>query len=188
MKTLIFTVLSLLFISGNKLSAQENTYPEKYGKTLNLGAGIGYYGYVGHPIPVLHADFEFDIAKNLTIAPFITLFTYQRNYYYGNSKFENRNYYYRETVIPIGAKVSYYFDELLKANSKWDFYVGTSLGVALRTRVWENGYTGETNVDRHPSPLYADMHIGAEYHLNRPLGLFLDLSTGVSTFGLGIHF
>jgi hypothetical protein len=175
MKTIIFTTMFLCAITGIKLSAQETTYPEKYGKTLNLGAGIGYYGYLGHSVPVLHADFEFDVFRNLTIAPFVTFFNYQENYYWGDQGHGYRNYHYRETVIPVGAKFTYYFDELLKANPKWDFYVGTSLGVTLRTRVWENGYDGATNVD-------------SEYHLNKPIGLFLDLSTGISTFGVGIHF
>jgi hypothetical protein len=35
--------------------------------------------------------------------------------------------------------------------------------------------------------LFLDLHLGAEYHLNNRVGLFLDLSTGVSTIGLAIH-
>jgi hypothetical protein len=31
------------------------------------------------------------------------------------------------------------------------------------------------------------LHVGAEYHLSRKVGLFLDLSTGVSTLGLAFH-
>lgn len=188
MKTTIYTTLIILFLYGTGLTAQEKIASEKFGKTLNLGLGLGYYGYVGHAMPVVHANFELDIARNLTIAPFITVYTYRQNYYWGDQNNKYRNYYYRETVIPIGGKVSYYFDQLFKAGSKWDFYLAGSLGFAIRTTTWESGYYGETTIRQRSSPLYIDAHIGSEYHMNEKTGLFLDLSSGVSTFGLAIHF
>jgi|ERR1035437_5781306 hypothetical protein len=187
MKTITFASLFLLMIVGIRVSAQETVSAEKFGKTLNLGLGIGYYGYVGHSMPVLHADFEFDVAKNFTLAPFITVFSYRNDYYWGNKNYPDRYYYYRQTVIPIGVKGSYYFDELLKAGPKWDFYLAASLGIAIRKTTWENGYYGETAVQHGSSGLYLDGHIGAEYHLSKKAGLFLDLSTGISTFGLAVH-
>ena len=33
-----------------------------------------------------------------------------------------------------------------------------------------------------------EMHIGGEYHINKKVGALLDLSTNVSTIGLGFHF
>src|SRR4051812_9250053 len=114
MKTKIFTTLFFLMLLGTSLSAQKAASPEKFGRTLNLGVGVGYYGYVGHPMPVLHANFEFDIVRNLTIAPFITYYSYRKYHYWGNDNNQYRDYYYRETVVPIGAKASYYFDELLQ--------------------------------------------------------------------------
>ena len=180
----MFFLLALNF----NVIAQEAASPEKYGNTLNLAVGLGYYGYVGHSMPVVHADFEFDVAKNFTLAPFITYYSYQNNYYWGNPKYPYKNYYYRQTVIPIGAKGSYYFDQILGASAKWDFYLGASLGFAFRQTTWENGYYGETSVNRGSSGLYLDAHIGTEYHINDKAGLFLDLSSGISTFGLGLHF
>lgn len=188
MKTLTFIYLFLLMIAGTDLSAQETTPAEKFGKTLNAGIGVGYYGYVGYSIPVLHADYEFDVAKNFTLAPFITYYSYQRNYYWKNSNYPEKYYYYRVTTIPVGIKGSYYFDELLHAGSRWDFYLGASLGFAIRKTTWENGYYGETSVQHGSSGLYLDGHIGTEYHLNQKLGLFLDLSSGISTLGLAVHF
>jgi hypothetical protein len=35
----------------------------------------------------------------------------------------NNNYYYHETIIPIGVKGTYYFDQIFNANSDWDFYM-----------------------------------------------------------------
>lgn len=156
---------------------------ENYGKTLNLGLGIGYH----FRAPVLHLNYEFDVAKSFTLAPFISFYTYSNRYYYGDPNKGYRYYGYRRTVVPIGVKGTYYFDELLKANSKWDFYLGGSLGFAIVSSSWENGYYGPTDVYGTTSPLYLDFHAGAEYHLSSKLGLFLDLSSGISTIGLAIH-
>jgi hypothetical protein len=183
MKTKIFTLalLSLFLIIGTNLSAQERTYSENYGHTLNLGVGVGgyggYYGYYGRSIPVFSLNYEFDVANNFTLAPFATFVTYH-DYY--------NNYGYRETVIPIGVKGTYYFDQLLNANSNWDFYLAGSLGFSLVRTTWEGSYRGDS--DYHTArPLFLDLHIGTEYHLSNKVGLFLDLSTGVSTIGLALH-
>ena len=113
-------LLSLLFCAtlNNDIFAQNTTSSEKYGNTLNLGFGIGgyygYYSYIGRSLPVFNINYELDIARNFTLAPFVTFYTY-------------KDKYYRETVIPIGAKGSYYFDNLLNAGSNWDFYLAGSL-------------------------------------------------------------
>jgi len=191
MKKLIIASLCLLSTYTGTLNAQETAVPsgESYGNTLNLGVGVGYYGYVGHSMPVMHFDYEFQVANNFTLAPFATFYSYSNYYYWGNPNNAYRNYAYRTTVIPVGAKGSYYFDQILNAGSNWDFYLAGSLGFAFRKTTWENGYYGETTVVQHSaSGLYLDGHIGAEYHLSDRLGLFLDLSSGVSTFGIGLHF
>jgi hypothetical protein len=202
MKSKNLITLCLLIVLGTNISAQETvtsttittttTDPkplggEKYGRTLNLALGVGYYGYIGSTAPVMHLDFEFDVAKNLTLAPFITYYSYNNHYYWGNAHYVYRDYSYRTTVIPVGVKGTYYFDQLLGAGPRWDFYLAGSIGFAIRKTTWESGYYGETVVEHGSSGLYLDGHIGAEYHLNRKLGLFLDLSSGISTFGLGIH-
>jgi hypothetical protein len=188
MKTKIFTLalLSLFLIIGTNLSAQNKNYSENHGGTLNLGLGIGgysgYYGYVGHSLPVFHLNYEFDVARNFTLAPFISFSSYRNGYYYSNN-----NYYYHETIIPIGVKGTYYFDQILNANSDWDFYLAGSLGFAIVKSSWDNGYNGDVNYYNNGNPLFLDLHIGTEYHLSNKVGIFLDLSTGVSTIGLAIH-
>ena len=183
MKKQIFTLvlLSLFLIVGTNLSAQNKNYSENHGGTLNLGLGIGgyggYYGYYGSTLPVFSLNYEFDVAKNFTLAPFITFVTYH-DYY--------NNYGYRESVIPIGVKGSYYFDDILNANSNWDFYLAGSLGFSIIKTSWDDGYKGNNDL-RTADPLFLDLHIGTEYHLSKKVGLFLDLSTGVSTVGLAIH-
>lgn len=191
-KALIISLFALKLLSLHA-TAQENVSGEKYGNTLNLGLGLGgysgYYRYVGQPVPVFHLNYELGVAKNFTLAPFIGFYTFSNSYYWGDTKKNHpyKYYNYRETVVQIGCKGTYYFDELLKANSKWDFYLGGSLGLAIVTSSWDKDFYGDENYYRRGSPLFLDLHIGAEYHFNSRLGAFLDLSTGVSTIGLAIH-
>lgn len=187
MKTKKITILILLTIAINNLVGQDNKTAEKYGNTLNLGVGIGYYGYLGETLPVGLINFEFDVAKNFTLAPFIGFYSYQRSYYWGDKNHPERYYSYKTVVVPVGVKGTYYFDQLFHAGSKWDFYAAGSIGFAFRNSVWESGYYGDQKVYQSASPLYLDAHIGSEFHMTPKLGLFLDLSTGVSTFGLAIH-
>ena len=187
MKTTAFALLFLLTLLGTNLSAQHKHYSDSHGNALNLGLGIGgysgYYGYEGHSLPVFNINYEFDVAKNFTLAPFISFYT-NRNEYWDK---DNR-YYYRETVIPIGVKGTYYFDQILNANSKWDFYLAGSLGFAIANTTWDSRYIGDRGIYyKERSPLFLDLHVGTEYHLSSKVGLFLDLSTGVSTIGLAIH-
>jgi len=181
-------ILALAFSAATlTASAQEKHRSEHFGNALNLGVGLGYYGYVGHSMPVLHIDYEFDVARNFTLAPFLNYYSYQNYNYWGGPGYQYRDYYYRETVVPVGVKGTYYFDRLFGAGPKWDFYAAGSLGFAFRKTTWENGYYGKTTIARSTGNLYLDLHVGTEYHLSKKVGVFLDLSTGVSTLGLGIH-
>jgi hypothetical protein len=162
-------------------------YGEKYGHTLNGGVGLVYFGYVGQTVPAIHLNYEFDVARNFTLAPFLSYFAYKENTYWASPLYPARDYYYKQSVMPVGVKGTYYFDQLLNAGPNWDFYAAASLGFAVRTTVWESGYAGERTFARGSSGLYLDGHIGAEYHLSELAGLWLDLSSGISTFGLAIH-
>lgn len=180
MKKLIAPLVLLVLLTTG-LRSQDR---EMYGKTLNIGAGVGYYGTAA----ALTMNYEFDVFRNFTLAPFATVLSYRHYRYWGDYYYPYRYYYYRETTVPVGVKGTYYFDELFNAEEHWDFYAAGSLGVAFRTVVWENGYNGDRMVRQYSSPLYGNLHIGAEYHVTRKAGLFLDLSTSLSTFGIGIHF
>ena len=186
MKKLVIIACLWLLVGFNHANAQE-----KYGNTLNLGVGVGgyygYYGYIGRSLPVLNINYEFDVAKNFTLAPFLSFSSYSNSYYWGNNNHPYRYYNYRETVIPIGLKGTYYVDDLLKLNKKWDIYVAGSLGFAIVDSHWDNGYLGDQNYYSGGSHLFLDIHLGAEYHFNNRIGAFLDLSSGVSTIGIAIH-
>ena len=168
-------LLAVVFASiCNAGMAQRKIAGEKYGNTLNLGLGIGYYGFIDHSTPVVHLNYKFSVAKDFTLAPFVTFYSYRRNDY-------------RQTVVPIGVKGTYYFDQLLKADKKWDFYLAGSLGATIVNTRWDDGNTRTLNNNEGPNSLYLDLHIGSEYHFNNKIGAFLDLSTGVSTIGLSFH-
>jgi len=179
MKTTIFTLIAILLIPTAPLSAQKTHSTSTYGHTLNLGLGVGgyygYYHYVGHSLPVFNINYEFDAATNFTLAPFATFLTYR-----------NDKDHYRESVIPVGVKGTYYLDKALNAGAPWDFYIAGSLGFSIVRSTWDYGYSGETYY-QDISPLFLDLHFGTEYHLNKSVGLYLDLSTGVSTLGLAFH-
>jgi len=180
MKTTAFALLFLLTLLGTNLSAQNRHYSDSHGNALNLGLGIGgysgYYGYEGRSLPVFSINYEFGVANNFTLAPFVTFATYR-----------NDKYYYRETVIPIGVKGSYYLDDAFNAGSDWDFYLAGSLGFSIVNSRWDDGYYRDDRYYHKVDPLFLDLHVGAEYHLSNKVGLFLDLSTGVSTIGLAFH-
>jgi hypothetical protein len=178
MKKITLTLILALIISGTNLFAQKTASSGGYGHTLNLGLGVGYYGYyhhAGRSLPVLNVNYEFDVARNFTLAPFLTFYTYR-----------NDDAHYRESIIPVGVKGSYYLDKAFQAGSDWDFYLAGSIGFAIRNSTWDDGYSGDTYY-KDVSPLFLDLHLGAEYHLSSKVGLFLDLSTGVSTLGLSFR-
>ncbi len=189
MKNYIYLIGYTIVLSTASL--QQLKAQESYGNTLNIGIGVGgyggYYHYTNTTLPVFHFDYELNVAKNFTLAPFINFASYTNDYYWGNNNTPYRYYTYRETVIPIGVKGSYYFDGLLKATSKWDFYLAGSLGFAIVNSRWEQGYNGNKSYYKAGNPVFLDIHMGTEYHFNSSLGAFLDLSTGVSTIGLAIH-
>jgi hypothetical protein len=178
MKTLTLTVALILLTLSTNLTAQRHSYSDQYGHTLNIGLGIGgysgYYGYQGNVLPALDINYEFGVARNFTLAPFLTLYSYS-----------DPNY--TTLVTPIGVKGTLYLDQLLQAGPDWDFYTAGSLGASIVKTTWDAGYNGDRTYYRSVNPLYLDFHLGAEYHISRNIGVFLDLSTGISTIGIAVH-
>jgi len=178
--------MAFLFGSLFSLFHSPASSQERYGKTLNLGVGFGghygYYRYVGNSLPILNINYEFDAGRNFTLAPFVNIHSYSRT-----RKWDGSNYYYRETGFSIGMKGTYYFDELVNARPKWDFYVAGSVGFMAIVSRWDAGYDGDKDYYRRHRPLFLDFHLGAEYHVNNRLGIFFEFSTGVSSLGIAIH-
>ncbi len=171
-KTLLFLAFILPLIGHSQ---------ESYGKTANLGLGLGY-GWYRSSLPIIHFNYEFNAAKNLTLAPFVTLIHYGYT-----QKWNGKKYKYRSTTIPIGVKASYYFDEIFSLDPKFDIYLGAMIGFNLYSARWDDDDYNGPDYDRRTSSLYWDLNFGVEYHINERIGLLLDLSTGISTFGIAIH-
>ncbi len=155
---------------------------ETYGKTANIGLGIGYRNAFRASLPILHFNYEFDVAKNFTLAPFVTLIHYRYHY-----DWKGTRYRYNAWTIPVGLRGSYYFDELFNLDSKFDIYGGGSVGFTIYNGRWDDDKYDGPDYDGGYSQLYLDLHVGAEYHIKENLGLFVDFSTGISTIGLAIH-
>jgi len=194
MKKIIIVSLFFLTVLNFNIRAQEVTSQEKFGNTINIGIGIGgysgYYMSVRHLMPVYHIDFEYTITKNLTLAPFVSLYTYTKGYYrYASCNLDIPKQYYtcRETAMPVGAKGTFYFDKLLNSGSKWDFYLAGSIGITITNSKWSSGYDGDVNYFARNKPLFLDAHVGTEYHISKTFGITLDISTGAVTLGLAIH-
>jgi len=192
MNKLITLILGIFLTFSSQINAQNQSKSmSEFGKTLNIGLGIGgyggYYGYAGRTIPVVHIDYEIEVAKAFTLAPFISIASNSRRYYWGDNNHPNRYYTYRQTVVPIGVKGTLYLDNLLKASSKWDFYLAGSVGFAIVSSKWDADYYGDKYYYKDPNPLFLNLHAGAEYHISNKIGAFVDFSTGFSTIGLAFH-
>jgi hypothetical protein len=180
---LVATAILLLSAINGYSQVNRPSSGEYYGNTLNLGLGLPYVHDWGR-VPYFTANYEFNVSKNITIAPFIGYLSFRSETGYP----WNGNYFhYRQTVVPIGAKGTFYFDRLLRLSSRWDIYAALSAGYIYSHEVWDAGFYGNKEVAASISNLYLDLHIGAEYHINRRTGLFLDLSRNVSTFGVALH-
>lgn len=182
----IITMLLVIAVSSFTLSAQKTTpHTYKNGGTINMGVGgggyHGYSGYIGRTLPVVHFDYEIGITKSLTLAPFINLYNMSKSTYWGSQEDPFRYH------APVGVKGTYYLNKFLHATSKWDFYVGGSLGGSIEMKKVVEGEHEISKTYNNGRPLFFDTHMGAEYHINKALGVFLDLSSGVSTIGIAIR-
>ena len=57
----IYLLITAVIFFGLTSRSQKKDSEEKYGQTLNVGIGIGYYGNIGKSMPVIHFDYEIDV-------------------------------------------------------------------------------------------------------------------------------
>ena len=189
MKVVLTIAFLIPFFASTCAYAQKASTREKYGNTLNIGIGVGgyagYYGYYRRSIPIIGLNYEFQVEKNFTLAPSLGFYSYNDDYYWHDKPhgYPDKYYRYHETAILPGVKATYYFDDLLKAGPKWDFYLAASLGFAFVNSYWD----GNRSYNSHSSQMFLDIHIGTEYHINNRCGIFFDLSTRTSMIGVAIH-
>jgi hypothetical protein len=145
------------------------TSSSEYGNTLNIGVGFGYF----NGIPVI-VNYEFDIADQITLAPFVGFASGSYGIYGTYSSFQ------------FGAKGSYYFDELLNAGAPWDFWAGLSLGYVSVTYQDKSSWGPGIKSSKFGSGLLLGLQIGAEYHISNKVGAFLELGAGYAPGVLGV--
>lgn len=171
---------SLLFVLSLLVGTQSfaQYVPDKGSKLLNVGVGVGGYGfggYAGYGFSTgvaIGASFEAGVYKNITVGGFAD---YRRVGYVGISG--GTNYIY------IGARGSYHFNELLNlATDKADLYAGIGLGY-LSAPVDAAYYVGYSS-----GKIILPIHLGGRYFFSDKVGGFAELASDVAPLKIGVTF
>lgn len=156
-KSYLVILLTVLIASAN---AQNEPEPEKFGKVLNLGLNLPNGKYLLMPT----INYEFDIAKNITLAPVVEVYSVRDRLFHS----ENES----GAAFVFAAKGCYYFDQLFHAGPKWDFYAGVSAGFAYESVTDKEDNSTEQSIKR----VNPKAHVGAQLNIKPNMGLFLDIS------------
>ncbi len=170
-KLFSITLLAFAAIICFQTSSIAQSY-QKGDKLLNLGIGLGTYGAGGLG---LGGSFEFGIHDAISVG---VLGGYSgRGDYLGSGA--------RWSVITVGARGSYHFNELLKlSDDKIDLYAG--LGLGYRNISW--GYSGTTYSSNYGSGILLLGHIGGKYYFKPNVAAYAELGSGFGTLQAGISF
>lgn len=139
---------------------------DKGTKFVNLGIGVGGYGfYTGGGIG-LNAAIDIGVAKNITAGAVAGYKSYGSVGSYNYNSFD------------IGARGSYHFNELLKLSTdKADLYAGIGLSY------YSFSYGGF--LDNY-SQIYFPIHLGGRYFFTEKLGGFAELGSSLATVKVGL--
>ncbi|WP_247235751.1 hypothetical protein [Telluribacter sp. SYSU D00476] len=158
---LTFVVMAMFTLASQSAFAQY----EKGDKLLNVGIGLGTYGYGGIG---LGGSFEVGVHDAISVG---ALGGYSSRGYLG----------YRWSVLTIGARGSYHFNELLNLNDeRFDLYAG--LGLAYRNINYGGIY------DSYGDGVSLLAHIGGRYYFKPSTALFAELGSGFSVLHAGVAF
>ena len=164
---LLLLVIGLL--AGTQSFAQLAV--DKGTKFVNLGIGVGGYGYFNGSGIGLNAAADFGVAKNITVGGVAGYRTYGS----GVNSFD------------IGARGSYHFNELLNlATDKADLYAG--LGISYYSLSYGDTYLRAIGVDDTYSQVYVPIHLGGRYFFTESLGGFAELGSSLATLKVGVTF
>jgi hypothetical protein len=170
MKKLVLLMLVMLSVTLTSQSFAQLAV-DKGSKFVNLGIGIGGYGYFNGSGLGLNAAFDLGVAKNITVG--------------GVAGF--RSYGSGVTSFDIGARGSYHFNELLKLGTdKADLYAG--IGLSYYSLSYGDTYLRSLGVDNTYSTVYVPIHIGGRYFFTENLGGFAELGSSLATLKLGVTF
>lgn len=164
MKKIFSLVFALTLLASSASFAQLAV--DKGTKFINLGVGIGGYGYYSGGSVGFNAAADFGVAKNITVGAVAGYRSYGSVSTYNYNSFD------------IGARGSYHFNELLNLTTdKVDLYAG--LGVSY----FSFSYGGF--IDSY-STVYVPGHIGGRYFFSEKLGGFAELGSSLATLKVGV--
>ena len=162
---LLLLVIGLL--AGTQSFAQLAV--DKGTKFINLGIGVGGYGYFNGSGLGLNAAADFGVAKNITVGAVAGY----RSYGSGITSFD------------IGARGSYHFNELLNLSTdKADLYAG--VGLSYFSFSYGDTYIRSLGIDNTYSTVYVPIHIGGRYFFTESLGGFAELGSSLATLKIGL--
>lgn len=147
---------------------------EKGDKLLNVGVGLGTYGAGGLG---LGGSFEVGIHESISVG---VLGGYSgRSNYLGSGT--------RWSVLTIGARGSYHFNELLDLdNDKLDLYAG--LGLGYRNVSFKVDGFGNVFANNYGGGVLFLGHIGGKYYFQPNMAIFAELGSGFGTLQAGVSF
>lgn len=178
MKTFAKTLLLvLLFAAGVQAQDAFN----KGDKLLSAGIGLGgLYGVYGDlDFPPVSLQFQYGIEKNISIGGFV-----------GYSSSSTEVYDWTWSYILIGAKGEYHFKELFEDQTKFDPYVGLSLGYSIVS--WDgeefDDFFGYDLTPDDESYFLWGFNAGLRYYVSPKIALFGELGYGLGILTIGATF
>lgn len=167
MKKFHFAILLVIGLLASSQSFAQMAI-DKGTKFINLGIGVGGYGYYTGGGVGFNASADFGVTKNITVGAVAGYKSYGSIASYNYNSFD------------IGARGSYHFNELLSLGTdKADLYAGLGLSY------YSFSYGGY--LDNYGT-VYVPIHIGGRYFFSENVGGFAELGSSLATLKLGVTF
>ncbi len=206
MQKIYFTICTLSLLSFPLLGAA----PEKritanelrYANRLNIGFGYNYYAGIPFIINYELSNKALGMAEDpleayqmgLTFAPQVGFYRYSN--WYPSPAAAYSNYNYTVNNLFFGVKLHAYIDRVIDLPKNLDLYFAVAPQFMIRRVTWDYpsnvpGIYQPNNkwlANRRGRNTFAlPIHIGAEYKLNRNIGVWGDIGTMMSTVGLSFR-
>lgn len=166
-KLLMRTLLAAALFTAGAAGAQE----VKGKNFVNVGIGLGTFGFAGTGGLPITASFEHGITDKISVGATAA---------YVKTKFLSN---YKYTNYVFGARGSYHFNELLKVtDDKLDVYGGASLFYRGYKLKWK----GEGEYKTSDGSIDMALHAGARYLLTSQLSGYAELGYGISPLQIGV--
>jgi hypothetical protein len=172
MKKITIYVVGLICL----LSYQANAQYAKGDNLLNVGIGVNSYYSGGIPFG---ASYEYGVTDAISVGAGLD---------YLSHSYKGSGYNYGFSILYIGARGSYHFNELLNLSvEELDLYGGANLG--FRSFKWKDDFNNSTLGNSYGNGVYVGIHIGARYYFAPSIGAFLEVGAGGSSNAkLGVAF